>query len=220
MSQLEVSDQPSERLGSGAVIPRHRMLDDRNRVRSLGQHQLVVLELAAGRRLDHPGRRIDRIDVELKLLDGRVSQQALEWNPPHPTDGVRLLRRNRVIDELVLGRDERDRDAVAGQRTQRHHGFERRHPASGDQHPHRLPHWHYLAPPATASRPSASAAIVHVVERVHNDVGPRQRPAARRRPCGRFRSLPSHPPSPLAHRRRRPPSQSSAPAERRSRAPP
>ena len=113
------------------------MLDHRNRVGSQGQHQLVIFELPASRRPHHPGCRVNRADIEGKPLRARVSQEALEGNPTHPTDGVGRFGRYRVVDELVLGSDERYRDAIPGQGPQRHHRFERRHPAPDNQHPHR-----------------------------------------------------------------------------------
>ena len=46
----------------------------------------------------------------------------------------RLVDGHRAVDEPQLGRDERDVDAIAGQRAQREQRLEPRDPTAGDQH--------------------------------------------------------------------------------------
>ena len=63
-----------------------------------------------------------------------LGRDALHPDAAPALGSERMVDGHRAVDEAQVGRDERDVDAIAGQRAQREQRLEPRDPTAGDQH--------------------------------------------------------------------------------------
>ncbi len=83
-------------------------------------------------RADPPALGCDGGKAAGQDLGAEVGGDRGEIDVTRAGDRERLGDGHRAVAKLALGREQRDGDAIAGQRAQRHHRLERRDAAAGD----------------------------------------------------------------------------------------
>ena len=101
---------------------------------SKGEHQHVVGQLVAVLGDDHASVVLDAIESAAMPAGVVLGRNALHPDAAPALGSERLVDGHRAVDEAQLGRDERDVDAIAGQRAQREQRLEPCDPTAGDQH--------------------------------------------------------------------------------------
>ena len=127
-----------QRLVHVPVVDRHAMCVARGDPCAQGQHERVVGELAAVRRMDHLGVPVDPAELALDQLGAGVTNDRRQLVAAGPGVGERLTHGHRPVDELAIRGQDADGDALARQLAQREDGLDRGDAAASDEDPQPL----------------------------------------------------------------------------------
>ena len=104
------------------------------RPRAHGEHEHVVGQLVAILGDAAALFVLDAVKRATVPASAELGRRVLQPDAAHALRLERLIDGHRAVDEPQLGRDDRDVDAIAGQRAQRQQRLQPRDPAAGDEH--------------------------------------------------------------------------------------
>ena len=137
---FQVAQKPADRFGIARVVPREGVPGG---IRRLGggarrEHERVIHELPAVAELDRPGGGVDGDQGRLDERSARGARGMHERGPAPAAERERLGDRERSVDEVGGGGDERQLHSVARHRVEREQSFQSGDAAAGDNNAMRV----------------------------------------------------------------------------------